>query len=118
MPDTDHRTCQLAIDAHKARADQMESRAIEAERQLARFADQAERYEELAGQAAASERVRAEAGDLRRCNDVLARHRDWVEAELEKTDAEIARLKALPAAADPASPETGGQLPREAADHA
>jgi chromosome segregation ATPase len=56
MTDADHRTCQLAIDAHKARADQQEARAIAAEEILAAFARNVEEHEQLAGQAAQGQR--------------------------------------------------------------
>jgi hypothetical protein len=53
----EHNRHALAVSAHKARADQLESRAIKAEKQLARFADIAERYDALAQQAADGERA-------------------------------------------------------------
>lgn len=52
----EHARHSLALEAHKARADQQESRAVHAEKQLARFADRAAEYEELAERAAQGER--------------------------------------------------------------
>lgn|SRR5512146_58042 len=56
MPDADHRTCQLAIDAHRARADQQEARAVAAEEVLAAFARNVEEHARLAEQAAQGQR--------------------------------------------------------------
>ena len=56
MTDADHRTCQMAIDAHKARADQQEARAAAAEEVLAVFARNVEEYDQLAERAAQGQR--------------------------------------------------------------
>lgn len=62
----EHQRHSLAVAAHKARGDQQESRAIRAERQLARFAGYAEQYDELAQQAAEGQRNADLVTELRR----------------------------------------------------
>ena len=52
----EHARHSLALEAHKGRADQQESRAIRAEGQLARFASHVEQYDQLAEQAAQGQR--------------------------------------------------------------
>ena len=73
MPDADHRTCQLAIDAHKARADQQEARAAAAEEALAAFARNVEEHDQLAGRAAMSQRNADLAAELRKRVTALER---------------------------------------------
>jgi hypothetical protein len=62
----EHRRHSVALDAHKARADAAESRAIHAERQLARFADGILRFEELAERAEKGQRDADLVDELRR----------------------------------------------------
>lgn len=69
----EHNRHSLAVEAHKGRSDQQESRAIRAEKQLARFAGQAERYEELAERAELGQRAMDLEAELRRRLAILGR---------------------------------------------
>ena len=69
----EHARHSLAVSAHKGRADQMESRAVRAEKQLARFLSYAEEYDKLAEQAADSRRNADLVTELRRRIAVLER---------------------------------------------
>ena len=62
----EHARHSLAVSAHKARADQQESRAIHAETQLARFATYIEQYDKLAEMAGAGQRATDLVAELRR----------------------------------------------------
>jgi hypothetical protein len=74
----EHARHALAVEAHKARADQQESRAIAAEEQLARFADLIARYEELAQQAADGQRDSDVLAEVRRRMVHLERDRERI----------------------------------------
>jgi hypothetical protein len=76
----EHRRHSLALEAHKARGDQQESRAVHAEKQLARFAVGVAEYEELAERAALAQRdadlvteLRRRIAALERANERLRR---------------------------------------------
>jgi hypothetical protein len=62
----EHARHSLAVSAHKARADQQESRAVRAEKQLVRFALHAGEYGQLAEQAAESQRNADLVAELRK----------------------------------------------------
>jgi hypothetical protein len=72
----EHARHSLAVSAHKGRGDQMESRAIRAEKQLARFLGYTEEYDKLAEQAADSRRNADLVAELRRRVAVLERSVD------------------------------------------
>lgn len=88
----EHGRHSLAVSAHKARADQQESRAVHAEKQLARFLDHAQEYDRLAEQAAMSRRNADLVTELRRRVTALEKSSDRARAAERERIAQIADL--------------------------
>jgi hypothetical protein len=87
----EHARHSLAVSAHKARADQQQSRAVHAEGQLARFATYAEQYDKLAEMAAAGERATDLVTELRRRLAPMER----LQANLRSAEPVLAAIRAL-----------------------
>ena len=93
----EHNRHALAVTTHKARADQQESRAAAAERQLARFARYAEEYDQLVEQAALGQRDSDVLKEIRRRIPPLERQAERCMAAEAKLSAITARLARVPA---------------------
>lgn len=79
----EHARHSTALEAHKARGDQQESRAVHAEKQLARFADGVAEYEELAERAACAQRDADLVTELRRRITALERANERLRRQQE-----------------------------------
>ena len=101
----EHHRHALAVTAHKARADQQESRAAAAERQLARFVRYVEEYDLLAERAAQGQRDSDVLKEIRRRIPPLERQAERCRDAEAKLSAIAARLARTPARGAYLTPE-------------
>lgn len=85
----EHARHSLAVSVHQGRADQQESRAVHAEKQLHRLGEYVARYDELAEQAAAGQRAADLVAELRRRLAPMER----MQGNLRSAEAKLAEMR-------------------------